>query len=360
MAQVRWAPKSIYRKLKVRVTVGGTITTETFTITVGGLTFATFVASSSTAAQVCAGLVSYWNSTSGTYYLHPYKTMTITDNLDGTIDFEAVTAGVPFVLTLNTPGGSATFAKSTTISSLSPNDPSIVGNWSSGALPTTSDDVKVPAGTPDMLWNLDAITDTCDDWHFEPSCGKIGLPAETFQVTPTQVDTTVPEYRATYLACKGSDHLIGQPINLGQQIPWPVRLKIDTGNVASNIVNFANATQIGNHPPVQIKSNHSSTVIHNYGADVGVAEDVWGDTTTIGKAYNYMPGSKMRVGFNVTAANIEFDSGSKGYLGSYPTSELRIAHGAEVDAQATGTIAKIRGPGSLNRRAFNVTITAVE
>lgn len=360
MAQVYWAPKNIFRKMKVVVTVGGTITTETFTISIGGLTFATFTASSSTAAQVCAGLVAYWNSTSGTYYQHPWKTMTIADNLDGTITFEATTAGVVYLMTLNTPGGSATFSKSTTVSNLSPNDVSVVTNWSGGALPTTSDDVKVPAGTPDMLWNLDAITATIDDWHFEPGCGKIGLPAETFQLTPTSIDSTVAEYRTTFLTCKGSDHLIGQSVQLGLQSAWPVRLKLDTSNVAANIQNYSNAAQVGLHPPVQIKANHSSTVIHNYGADVGVGEDLWGDTTTISKAYNYMPNSRMRVGFNVTVATLEFDAGAKGILGSYPTSELRLAAGANVEAQAAGTIAKVRGPGTITKRAFNVVISAIE
>lgn len=357
MANKVWSPLSIYRKQKVRVTVGGTIGTETFTISIGNITAATYVGTSGTVAATATGIYDNWNLATTTHYQHPYKTaLTITNNGDGTLDIEAVTAGIPFTLTLNTPGGSATLTQSTIVTNLSPNDVSIADNWYGGVAPTTNDVVLVPAGTPAMLWNLAALTATHTSIEIEDGASPVGLIAEKFQ-TGLNTWADVPEYRTRHLTMKASKHWIGR--SKGGNLAAITRCKIDTGNVATSVYAQRAAAQTGAHPPVQILTNHSSTLIFNRGCAMDVGDDRLGDASVAASVFNDTPAAKTIIGRTVTYALGNFRVGSA-HAFSNPTATLEMVQGGDVNLYASGTIPLIRGGGAPKTHGASVAYTVAE
>lgn len=357
MANTRWNPLAIYRKMKQRVTVGGTIGTETFTLSIGDIPAATYVGTSGTAAATATALASNWNDATSAYYNHPYKTaLTLTDNGNGTLDIEAVTAGIPFAVTVNTPGGSATLAVATLVTNQSPNDISNTHNWSLLALPTTGDVTVVPANTPAMLWNLDAITATLGSLEVEDGGPIIGLIAEKFQ-TGLNTWADVPEYRARHLVAKAAKHWIGR--YKGGNLAPITRCKISTSNVATSIYAQRAAQQTGSHPPVQLLTNHSSTLLFNRGCALELGDDRLGDASVAASIFNDSPAAKTIIGRTVTYALGNFRVGSA-HAYSNPTATLEMVQGGDVNLYAAGTIPLIRGGGSPKTHGASVAYTVAE
>ena len=100
MATLYWEGKATAVAQVTTVTVGGTLSSETFTISVGGDAIASHTDADTVIASTVAALVSAWNSST-----HPYATGITAADASPDITLTADTAGVPFVVTLNTPGG---------------------------------------------------------------------------------------------------------------------------------------------------------------------------------------------------------------------------------------------------------------
>lgn len=364
MANVEWRPTQGRIKQKVKVTVGGTIATETFTISIGGVVMATFTAATSTATQVRDGLKTDWDSAARA---HPYKTniLTWTNNSTDAIDIEAVQAGVPFTLTLNTPGGTATFTQSTTQANVSPNDLGDTANWSAGALPTTSDNVRFPYGVPVPCWNLDAITATLGDVEIEDGF-NIGMPSERFSTQvadsgPGAFDASVKEYRGTFTTLKCANIYIGRLGSLGPTLPTGIqRCHVDLSTAPNaKVYAFRSAAQSGAHPPIQLKLNHSGSVVSNYGAVLGVGQDLLGDASVLSAIYNHSTEAKTIIGNLVTIATGDNSYGTM-ILYSLPTSLLVRGQNALTYVMKSGTIPTIRGAGVLNTQGANFQGTSIE
>ncbi|MDZ7809208.1 MAG: hypothetical protein U5L11_02515 [Arhodomonas sp.] len=98
MATKYWQPKAQPVAQVTTVTVGGTLSGETFSISVGGLVIATHTDATTTIADTVAALVAAWNAST-----HPYATGITAADASPDITLTADTAEVPFAVTLNTP-----------------------------------------------------------------------------------------------------------------------------------------------------------------------------------------------------------------------------------------------------------------
>lgn len=157
------------------VTVGGTLSGENFTISaehpsgsVGNVVpIASHTDSDTSTESAATALAAAWNASN-----HPYATAVSASASGSVITFTAKTAGVPFLLTLNTPGGSATFSQSTTTDNIGPNDWNTPGNWAEGAVPTDGDDVIIK-GRYSILYGLEP-NPTITSLHALDYSGSIG------------------------------------------------------------------------------------------------------------------------------------------------------------------------------------------
>lgn len=177
------------------ITVGGTINGETFEIKIDGKVMATFTDTAHTIASVVAGLVAAWNNSS-----HPYAAGIIAADSSPTLTLTATVPGCPFEITLNTPGGSATFSRSTTTANSCPEDASVVTNYSSGSLPGSTDTLVFKNGAVNICWGLEAITDLNKFEHHASWTGRFGLDYTSFAQSRDGVTTLAGyrEYRKVY------------------------------------------------------------------------------------------------------------------------------------------------------------------
>ena len=109
MATHKWLGQTAALAQVTTVTVGGTLSSETFTISVGGVAIASHTDADTVIATTVAALVAAWNAST-----HAYASGITAVAASPNITLTADTAGVPFAVTLNTPGGSATLGQAAT------------------------------------------------------------------------------------------------------------------------------------------------------------------------------------------------------------------------------------------------------
>lgn len=204
------------------VVVGGTISAGlTFKIRMGNsvigfIDIASFLTTTTVIADVVAGLVTAFNLTD-----HPYKNGLITaTDASPNVVLTSDEPGLPFEVSLNTPGGSATFSTSTTTANAGPEDASGIDNYSNRALPTSSDKLIFKDGKSNVLFGLEAITGLNKFEHHASYTGIIGLDYSRFW-NGVSYDDTVPEYRKTYFktTLSGSGPRADIGVNLGVGTP---------------------------------------------------------------------------------------------------------------------------------------------
>lgn len=129
------------------------IFTATLTADDGTTAAVSFTATAGTVANVTAGLTAAINAST-----HPYfQRLTATDNTTY-IAVTADEAGVPFSLAGSTTDGGGTnnqtLTRAASVANSGPNSYAVANNWIGDAVPTTGDNVWIPAGTPDILYGL--------------------------------------------------------------------------------------------------------------------------------------------------------------------------------------------------------------
>lgn len=132
------------------VTPGSPGIGNAFNITVGGTKVLTFLATDTTVANVTAGLAGLIGSTS----IPEISELTA---LDGTT-FLSLTGppdGTPFTLASSASGGSATCTSATLTNGSGPNYANVAANYSTGALPSSGDDLTVSSVAPAIKFGLD-------------------------------------------------------------------------------------------------------------------------------------------------------------------------------------------------------------
>ena len=379
MSTVYWIGKADAVAQQSTATPGGTVGTETFTLTVGGQSINYVAQPGDTATQVAEGLRDAWNAAT-----HPYFNGVTATATAGVTTLDADIAGVPFAVTA-TATGSATLVAATTTADAGPNDWSTNANWSGGSKPANSDTVAIENSAVPILWGLDQTGVTLTELRVMQSyTGTIGLPEDRLTTSATQTDTTKPEYRDTYLQISattvriGEHHGSGTPAGAG-------RLKLDTGSNQTqlNLSNSATTSSDGNLEPVRWLGSHASNTVNVTKGRLGVATSAADETATIselnvGQRGNLASDADVHLGPGVTLATLNQSGGevvaaaaittvnqSGGTLTTCGAAALTTANiGGAAYLNATGTITTLRvvgtGSADFSRDPRDKTVTNCE
>lgn len=292
MATIEYTWQAPLVAQKTTVTVGGTITTETFNILVGGVVIATFTASSSTAGEVAIALADAWNASTD-----PRAIRVTATAVSSTVELLSDIPGLPFEITLNTPGGSATFSQAATIPNSGPQDASRPLNYSSGSLPTTNDILVFKQGSVNICWGLEALAsaDLGGIQHYDSYTGSFGLNpfAMCVNAEGTEFDLTVREYRKVYFKVDmfASTNLIeiGIPadqISAGNNESVSGRMMLWTVNPATILIHktFGASSDAGK-PCTRLLTNNSTNttnvMVRKCRGGLGIATELVGEACKI-------------------------------------------------------------------------------
>lgn len=321
-----------------RLTVGGTIQVgDLFIVTIGQK--AVIVAAAATnATAVATAIAAALNALDSALYPEITGSLTITDNLNGTIDLRAQTAGIPFTVTPTTtesngaPSNGQTFTGSTTTVASGPNFWSAAKNWSTGAVPANGDTVTIDGG-PDILYGIDQNAVTLAALIVSGKRIRIGLPRTNA--------AGYPEYRERNLVIGATVIDLG----LGPG-PGSDRICLNTGSAQTTLTvhNSAQSTETGVKSICWKGTHASNAVFINKGSFA--AAQFPGDTAVIQNLHvNYrdqpVSDADVYIGPGVTLTNIvkmgsilelnsDFDD-LKNYGG-----ETTIAAGEPGDILCTG------------------------
>lgn len=361
MSTVHWIGKADAVARQSTATPGGTIGTETFTLTVGGQSITYTAESGDTATEVAEGLRDAWNDST-----HPYFTAVTATAASGVATLEADAAGVPFVVT-GSATGSATLTVAMSTAGAGPNDWSTDVNWSGGAKPVSNDTVVIENSSVPILWGLDQSAVAIAELRIMQSyAGKIGLPEDQFTIGATQTDSSKAEYRETYLKISAATVRIGEHYGSGNP-SGTGRIKLDTGSAQTqvNVANSAVTSADGNLEPVRWLGSHANNALNVTKGRVGIATTVAGETATVsqlnvGQRGNLASDADVNLGPGVTIATINQSGGdvitaagvttvnqSGGTLTTCSSAAIVMANiGGTAYVNATGTITTLRVVGT--------------
>ncbi len=356
MATIYWEGKADAVAQVTTATPGGTISTETFTLTLADATVTYTAQGGDTAALVAEGLRDAWNAST-----HPYFAAVTATAATGVVTLTADTAGVPFVVT-GSVTGAATLTISTTTVNAGPNDWSTADNWSANTLPATNDTVIIQNSSVSILFGLDQSSVTLTQLEIDQSyLGKIGLPEDHFALDADTSDTSKPEYRQAYLAISATAIHLGRhqgntsPVGSG-------RIKLDTGSNQTelNIQNTASVSADANLQPVRWIGSHASNVVNVTRGNLGVAMNQPGETATIatlnvGQRGNVSTDARVDLSSGVTLTTLNQAGGNvtlgcnvttlEQSAGTLTSSEAAAITTAHIDGLAyfnsTGTISTL-------------------
>lgn len=357
MANKYWEPKAIGVAQVTTVTVGGTLSGETFTISVNGVAIASHTDTDTVIASTVADLVSDWNNST-----HAYATGITAADASPDITLTADTAEVPFTITLNTPGGSATFSQAATTAPTGPHTLDEALNWNGEALPSNSDVLYFRDSDIDVAWGLAGLTTTGHTVIVEASyTGKIGLDRSGYATSADgqAVDTSATEYRQAYLQLDISRLEIGGHDGVGDP-GGSQRLMIDNDRAgASQTTVYAtspNGSETGK-PPVRLLAAHASAHFDIRGR-VGIAVDEPGETSTVGNVTVSEGG--VNIGDGVTLTNFTQHEGeSKLNLGAATVTQA-LVHGGNVILNGDQAITTLKVTGGRAEPSSTGTITTCE
>ncbi len=267
------------------VTVGGTpAVSQVYTVTINGKAVAYTATAPDTNITIAAALQVLLAASLYPEFLEVTWTVVGTAVITGT----AATAGVPFT---NTSGatGTGTFVTAIATASKGPSDWSTAGDWSTGAVPVSTDSVFLTGRVP-IKYGLSAQSAVAltalniqADFNVD-----LGLP----NVNTAGGSGTYQEYRGTYLAIQAST------INVGAGYgPGASRLRLDIGTATATTVNvYGTSTPAADPnglPALCLKGSNAANVLNLYPGSVGLAIEP-------GLTCQY---ATLRVGYETSQAN---------------------------------------------------------
>lgn len=330
--------------------VDGTPANNTFSVTIGGVSISQV--GDTDVATTAAALVALLNDST-----HPYfSTITWTNPSAGNIVGTADTAGVPFIAALTETGagtGSVTdFSEST--ANAGPNDWETAANWSTGAVPTSSDDVVFESNSEEVFW-LPSSEQQINSLKIAHSyTGKIGLPAESFKTTDSASVSTAREYRTTYLKARTASAEIGNYSGV-QQGSGSGRIKLDFGSTTACTILVYRTASLATESalqPVRIKASHASTTLAVFAGTVGVATDTAGETSQLSSIS--IEAGNMFVGDGVTLATLQQNGGT--VLTENAPTTVNVDDG-QLTMIGTGTVTNLNVAGTCDNTQSTLTIT---
>jgi len=257
---------------------------STYTVTIGG--YLVSVVGDTDVATTATNLRAALNASTNPYFA-AITWSGSTGDITGTGD----TAGAPFLAVLSVASGTGTITDfSDTTACTGPHHANVGVNWSSGGIPTTSDDVVIEGG-PSILYELDAITAVAlgrvevrqafvSKVGLEPSGFATSLDGET-------VVNTIPEYRGAYFELTADEIVIGEHIGPGTP-SGSARICIDQKKAGASTLDVVNTgtSSVFDRPAVRYLAANASAdiVIRSAPSGVGVAVEP-GETSTIGDVF---------------------------------------------------------------------------
>lgn len=241
--------------------------------------------------------------------------------------------GVPFTAALTETGagtGAVTdFADTQTATSRHHvNEPL---NYSTGALPGAADDLVIADSAVSLLWALDALDAIALSSVLvaRSFTGRIGLDPTKFATSADSVttDSTVPEYRETYLEISAPLVVSGRDLGIGSSA-GSSRVKIHNVLAAASrcLVEGTSATSDGARPAFRYLVAHADAVLEVFDAPggVGLAAELPGETSTLDRVEMLGASSASRLVIGAGAAVADYVQG----IGT-----ATIASGAAVEVR---------------------------
>lgn len=303
MADVVWIGNARKVAQVDTLTVGGTIeATDVFIVTINGKDLSV-VGGSTDADTVASAIVSAFNASTEPEFT---EITAAAGSGTGELTLTADTPGKPFTVTVSTTetgGGTAdaqTFSRSATTANKGPNVADDGDNWSTGSVPTGSDDVYFENSSVSCLYELDNFSATAfaSVNVFKSFTGDIGLPERN----AGSGGNTYNEYRPTYFQLAATTLNIGEGAGDGSG-----RLKFDFGSaqMTANVFGTGTSKERG-LPACLLKSTHASAAATVYDGSVGIAA-LASETSTIALTQR---GGSVYLGPGVTVKTVDNVGGS--------------------------------------------------
>jgi len=257
---------------------------STYTVTIGG--YPVSVAGDTDVATTATNLRAALNAS-----VNPYFAAITWAGSTGDITATGDVAGAPFLAVLSVAGGTGTitdFVDDTACTG--PHHADAADNWSTGAVPASSDDVVVEGG-PSILYGLDDFSATALGRVEvrQAYTGKIGLEASGFSTSldGETVDGSVPEYRDVYLEVTADEIVIGEHIGPGTPT-GSARIAIEQKKAGASVLDVVNTgtSSVFDRPAVRYIAGNAAAdvVIRSAPSGVGIAVEP-GETATVGDVY---------------------------------------------------------------------------
>lgn len=256
MANTRWLGRAKDIAQITTATPGGTIGTETFTLTVNGKDVTYTAVGGDAVADVVDGLLAAWQAADDN---NPeFADATATDSTTH-LTLTSATDGVPFTVT-GSATGAATLVVATTTAATGKNHWDNVDNWSAGAVPVSTDNVYIDHSSVSILYGLDqsAVTLTLLDID-STYTGTIGLPKLNA--------SNYVEYRDDYLKISATTVLIGK----SQVGSGSSRIKLNVGANATTVEIFKTGSGAAEVPSFLLLGTHADNAVEIHSGTLGVA-----------------------------------------------------------------------------------------
>lgn len=262
MAIKRWLGNAAAIADLWTITLSGTVTSQTYTVTINSKTVQYVADGSATVTIVLAGLQAALSAISPAPPVEfteltatalpaggPYTSVTMTGN----------TPGKPHTISVSTSGG-ATFAITNTTPATGPNHFTNALNWSGGVAPANSDTLVYDNGSIACKYGLSTVL-TGITVSVEPGySGQIGLPF----INADNSTATYAEYRPTSLTIAGGTVLCNSP-DISR-----LNLAFGANTSTVRILNNGQRSDPG-IPVVLVTGGNSSSELDVTKGDVGVA-----------------------------------------------------------------------------------------
>ena len=342
MATLRWIAGAKLVTDVWTLTLSGTVTSQTYTITIGSRTITYVSGGASTVAQILAALLALWNSVSEPAPPE-FKELTATGGVTDIVLTGRVT-GRPHVVSF-TASGLATIASTNTVAASGPNFRNVGANWTGGSAPANGDTLVYDSGNVPCKYGMSAALTTLTT-KIEPGySGTIGLP-------DTNTDGgAYREYRTASYTQEGGNLTVNSPnVSL-------VRAAFGTTAFTARVIQTGRRLD-GNIPVVLFTGGAASSECNVSRGDVGLAFFA-GETCTcptIRVSYISQQASDAKVicGTGLTTTTITKSGGTLELNGNATTITQDVKGGATTIQAGAFTTINVNG----GKLAYNSTGTA--
>ncbi len=246
MATLRWTSGAQSVKDIWTLTLSGTVTSQTYTVTIGNKTITYTSDGSATAAVVLLAIYNLWISTTSPVPQEFKELVATVDNATTPtmVTLTGTVSGVPHTVAFTT-GGAASPVSTNTVPASGPNFFNVGANWSTGSAPANGDTVVFDAGAVACKYGLSTSLTTLTVQLNPGYSGQLGLPDTNSDATPYH------EYRTASLTITGGTLIVNAPsVNL---------CRVDFGSTLATVRVLNSGNGIDGAPAVLVVGGAASS-----------------------------------------------------------------------------------------------------